>query len=328
MAARKDVHRPSEISTADYRPLFSFSYPGMNGEPGINTALMTAVRTGKPQQEPRYRLNEHGMRMIDGYVTVTSPWGKLPFFEKANESGGCHICGAYYRHGDAYLHEPSGEVVLIGHICSGKMDLCPDRGDWTRRQRELAKLRKDAEYIKARAERQEATKSEAVEFLRGSPGLTEALETDHYISRDLKDKLWRYGSLSEKQVALAVKLKREADAPAEDQPVEIEPPAGRHEIEGEIVSTKWVDNGFGGGLKMLVQCGNGTGRYRLFGTVPAAINPDGSGWYAPLTESGEELESIELKGSRVRFTATVQPKERGFGFFSRPAGGEIVQEAS
>lgn len=51
---RKDIHRPAEIKPTDYKYLFSYSYPGLNGAPGINLTLLAAVRTGETQKEPVY----------------------------------------------------------------------------------------------------------------------------------------------------------------------------------------------------------------------------------------------------------------------------------
>jgi hypothetical protein len=88
-------------------------------------------------------------------------------------------------------------------------------------------------------------------------------------------------------------------------------PTGRVTIIGRVVSTKWVENDFGGSLKMLVESEQG---WRVYGTVPARL--------------GEILARTEgtLVGSKVAFTATIQPKEQDFGFFSRPTGGVVLTD--
>ena len=70
-----------------------------------------------------------------------------------------------------------------------------------------------------------------------------------------------------------------------------------------MLSTKWVENGFGGSLKMLVQHEDG---WKVWGSVPSSIDVD--------------------KGSRVRFTATVEQSNDDalFGFFKRPAKAEVL----
>jgi hypothetical protein len=80
-------------------------------------------------------------------------------------------------------------------------------------------------------------------------------------------------------------------------------PAGRQEIEGEIVSIKQYDDGrFGVQVKMLVKCGG----FKVFGSVPSAIS------------------EAAAPGVRVKFSAEIEPKEVGFGFFKRPSKAAIV----
>lgn len=73
---------------------------------------------------------------------------------------------------------------------------------------------------------------------------------------------------------------------------------GRQQIEGEVLSVKEVSGDWGYTTKILVRRDDGA---RLFGTAPANC-------------------AIE-RGSRVRFTATVEKKEPGFGLFKRPRAG-------
>ena len=72
------------------------------------------------------------------------------------------------------------------------------------------------------------------------------------------------------------------------------PPTGRGIVEGKVVSIKQVESQWGTVTKILVDCG----AYRLFGTAPGHVVYD--------------------RDSVVRFKATVEPKEVGFGFYSRP----------
>jgi hypothetical protein len=55
-------------------------------------------------------------------------------------------------------------------------------------------------------------------FLRQNPGLEAALQTDHRIVRDIRDSFFRFGRLSEKQIALVFKLHKEATEPKEQGP--------------------------------------------------------------------------------------------------------------
>lgn len=133
---------------------------------------------------------------------------------------------------------------------------------------------------------------------------------------DIWYKAAKYGKLSDKQIAFALSLLdrlseaderlavREAEQAAKVA-AGVEAPEGRVEVTGTVRSTKFVDNDFGGALKMTVELDSGA---RVYGTVPAAI---------------DEVEA----GSRVRFTATFERSrdDRTFGFYKRPAKAQIVE---
>jgi hypothetical protein len=62
-------------------------------------------------------------------------------------------------------------------------------------------------------------------------------------------------------------------------------------------------------------------------------NPDGTQWKGfgtvPSTILGEEqLGEGGLRGHRIAFKATFQPKEEGFAYFSRPTQAALVREAA
>lgn len=82
---------------------------------------------------------------------------------------------------------------------------------------------------------------------------------------------------------------------AEEQDL-VEVEAGRREITGTLLATKRVESRFGVTYKMMLQCDG----YRLFGTIPAALS------------------DIEI-GDVVSMTTTVEPQDKGFAYFSRPA---------
>lgn len=85
--------------------------------------------------------------------------------------------------------------------------------------------------------------------------------------------------------------KAKANQPQVEQ---VLPPTGRITVEGLVLSIKEVETQFGWATKLLVDCGG----FRLFGTLPSGLDA--------------------VAGGSVRFAATVQPKEVGFGFYSRP----------
>jgi hypothetical protein len=133
-------------------------------------------------------------------------------------------------------------------------------------------------------------------------------------ANDLAEKVRRW-TLSEKQQALVTKIAnglaeragRRSEEIAAAKPIA----TGRGEVDGTVLTIKEQSFYAGYGrstttLKMLVQCDG----YKLWGTVPSAI-----------------AEQVQ-RGDRVVFTATVTEKERGFGLFSRPAGGVCMAVAS
>lgn len=303
---RNDVHRPGLINPTDYQYLFSYSF----GQFGFNTGLLRAVRTGETQLEPIFEARD-GYLVTVGHRTITSPWGKLPFFVKTTGSEcGCDICGAHYLHGDAWLHRPTGEVVLIGHMCADKMGTTPARGEWTANHKYMAKLRKTAKYQLMKAQENAARAAKGTQFLLDHPGLEEALKLDHHISRDLLANLAKWGSLSEKQIELAHKLVVQTQEKASEVLAKV--PEGRTTVDGTVISTKAVDTQFGTTYKMLVEVKSEEGSYKVFGTIPSLL-----------------LDSVQgsLKGCRVAFTAQFQPKEPGFGFFSRPTCPKLLAAA-
>ncbi len=112
MATRKDVHRPGMIEPSEYRYLFSYSTGGW----GWNMALLWSTYDGEPHPEPVYGTDLLGAIVVIGHTVVTSPWGKLPYFSKAERTGGCDICGARYSHGDVWRHEPTGDCIKVGRL--------------------------------------------------------------------------------------------------------------------------------------------------------------------------------------------------------------------
>jgi hypothetical protein len=80
-------------------------------------------------------------------------------------------------------------------------------------------------------------------------------------------------------------------------------------IVAKLISTKWVDNQFGGGVKMLVEHADG---WRLYGSCPQGICND-----------------EPTRGDEVQFDAVVtrSDKDAKFGFFNRPTKARITKDA-
>lgn len=83
-------------------------------------------------------------------------------------------------------------------------------------------------------------------------------------------------------------------------------PIGRLEVEVEVLSTKWVENDYGGALKMLV-AGSG---WKAWGTVPRSL----------------DFGDRHARGHRIAFTATIEAStdDESFGFFTRPTKARVI----
>lgn len=182
------------------------------------------------------------------------------------------------------------------------------------RKRELraaAKVRK-AERKQAAFE---ARVAEArTEFDAKFPHVTETLAgATHTILVDLREKLDKWGSLSEKQVALIDRLVAEANAPK----AKLE--GGRRELTGKVLSCKWRSSQYGGAFKMTLDLGDGS---RVWGTVPAALEDAVREYHHTHVKDSSTFDLPEvLKGATVTITATVNVSDddESFGFFKRPS---------
>lgn len=213
--------------------------------------------------------------------------------------GTCDHCGAHFHYGALYRSD-EGEVAVVGNICaSNKLNLTAhEYAD--KRLRELAKRARSVA---------EGNKREAAL----APNRAEALKFDHYIVSDIRSKFRKYGSCSVKQWALVKKIKREteerearfAEEKANSNPIPSEILDVRSTISGEVVSTKWVENAYGGAYKMLVRDDRG---FKVWGSVPASIDDT--------VYNGR----ADGKTIRVTFDAKIAASndDETFGFFNRP----------
>lgn len=303
MKTRTDKHRVSKIVPADYRYLFSFSYPGMGGSAGWNIEMKAATKRGDEFFSIAIWGDLHGYPVITGHEKVKNPLGKLNYFEKENKAGGCDVCGTHYIHGDVWQHVPTGECIELGHQCAEKYGLLADRNEWKKEQR----ISKDR---RARAIERSLRWAGLTSWVRENHGVLDLLKIDHSITKDMRSKLIRTGArwgLSENQIGLLRKLEEDSKKPPE-QHVPVPVDGERITVEGLVVSYKESDGPFGG-FKMTVKVETETGSWLVFGTAPDALKGP-------------------LKGCRVKFSATVKKGNRDefFGFFSRPTKAELLEE--
>lgn len=180
--------------------------------------------------------------------------------------------------------------------------------------------RNDRARTTRHAREDEQRKDKRSKFLAGLDASTAARiseidelshEDQHYIANDILWKLRRYGSISQGQIDLLLKVQAEFEEDAEeaaDAPELPELIEGRRELTGIVVSTKLKDTAYGFQSKMLVVLDDGN---KVYGTIPASIEPT-------VWDTREEY--------RVTFTAavTVSGDDEHFGWFQRPTKATAV----
>lgn len=279
---RTDIHSPTNFDPAAY------SYLG-------------AIYIGNAS-------SEMAAEYIDAYLSenLASQEELLKLADNSSFSGNykrshtCDHCGARFAYGAVYRHI-NNDVIVVGHQCSGERF-----GLNSRLEFDMKKLQN---IVKAAREQAKA-KAKAEAFLAANPGLEALLDGNHVILNDLKAKLYQYGSLSDKQVALAAKLGRELVERAARDAAEAALPKspvveGRIQVSGTILGFKEVEcprfSYYSSGIawKMIIRDDRG---FKLYGTMPSAVSSDD-------------------RGKHITFTATVEKSGRDefFGFFKRPA---------
>lgn len=282
---------------------------------------------------------------IEGRLTVIEYLKKGHKFEPNGTKGICHCCGARPSYLGNYIYNPTGGLIHVGLDCALKLDM-GDVAIFRDKRDKLVAFKTGKARAKAYLDRMGlpgfdlVTGQHAIHAfitgyhkkrkqMRDNGVVGEAWDVINHVDReycepiriidDLVRRCVNSGGLSEKQDAFLLKLwdqvgtkdltkiwssaKRQIKAKANKLG---DPPTGKVTVEGEILSTKTVESAFGGWqVKMLVRL-TGKEEIRVWGTCPS------------------KLLGREIKGKRVRFTATFTPQEKGFGFFSRPSQATII----
>jgi len=311
---RTDIHRPSALIPSDYVEVIFFEgksasdSPFTPRDPNIQVALAMYL--------------EHGAKIHGGMFT-------------------CDVCGAHYIRGSLFKHVATGEIISMGHNCADKLEFLRDSNgaeSLQRRQKEanLRAIERHENWLNLAA------------WARLNREYLPALKCKHRIVQDIRAKIVRFGSATEKQLDLVRKLHADSLQPAELH-VPIPVTGKRTLIEGLVVGTKWQDSDFGGALKIIVKVETPDGSWLVFGTAPSSLIGDVDqiafdAWEAfwkahraPL--DGETPEAYRdrldalvipertgtLKGKRVSFTAKIEAgREPHFGFFSRPTKAKLL----
>jgi hypothetical protein len=259
-----------------------------------------------------------------------------------DKKGTCDHCGARFSYGAVFQHT-DGKAICVGHTCAARAFAYPSRAAY------------DLDQVKARV----AGGRKVAKFCdahKDGAALLEAFKVDHHIIADMHRRLKRWGKLSDKQVAFALRLAAEASKTAEEKEAEAKrreeentarPDVvdGRRTVTGKIVSTRVQEGHYGTQYKMLFVGDDGE---KLWGSIPRALL-DAMGKEcgrlfdaaAEAFEAGDEAESDRLqdlarkmdqgyahtiKGARVEFAATVEASKDDpkFGFYKRPSKAKIL----
>lgn len=210
------------------------------------------------------------------------------------------MCGTNYVYGDVWFHRPTASYIHIGHTCSDKYALLADRTDYELRAGRAREGAVRAAIAASRAEERTA-------YLAEHPGLAEALATDHHIVRDIAQRFTEYGQLTDRQLALVLKISNDvAHPPPEDKHVPAPRPDGRMTFTGRVLSLKSYESQYGTQMKLCVRVEAGEGCWLAWGTCPASILADAAG---------------RVRGALVEITAALLPgREEHFALLKRPAG--------
>ena len=328
---RTDIHRPEVFDPEDYEWVGAYdndpepgSFVGATGEFEVAPGVMVEA-TNWANANYRYMRG-----LVESSKTARYGTGAQ-----------CDHCGAKIRYVAVYRHKPTGDHIAVGETCADER-LPLDKATFQR-------LRKSAELDR----RQQAKKREARAALDGLTNRNVAAlldrETDpdglddvdrevweHHIVSDIRERLWRYGAVSDRQVELVAKIRSDVEhartAPPAPEIPDMPVPEGVRTIEGTIRAMKYQDSQWGGSVKMLVEVTTPEGRYRVWGTLPRALSDLYRVDYGPRLANG----SVDTRrtmlgiGKRVRFQAGVERSEddEAFGFFSRPTKAKMLDNES
>jgi hypothetical protein len=211
----------------------------------------------------------------------------------------CGRCAGSGRYGPIQVQNgicfKCGGAGILGYTTQAEID---------RKARAATKRAEARERARARRREKQLRLYDAL--LAADPELKQAFLCENRIVMSIAQQARQKGTITDRQRDAAINIaKQEKERAAQETErraglTDLE--AGKQEITGTILNFKDIESQYGLTVKMLVQLDNGN---RLFGTCPRS------------------LLQVE-RGSKVVFTATVEPKEKGFGFFSRPTKARLV----
>jgi hypothetical protein len=235
----------------------------------------------------------------------------LDWFGERYPGHQCDHCGARIRWAYVVRYLPTGEHFLTGETCGQERMELANREAFDVRAAKLA-----AESAKVRIENLRLKMKWASDYPVEAEWIVskEVSELSPFM-QDLRAKLERYGSLSEKQTACITReipkvkereQKRAAEAAALANAPKVE--SGRYEIEGEIVFSKWQESDFGDTLKIMIKTEEGN-----------------KFWCSAPSKLFDGRDTAEFVGEKIRVAATWEPSEKDehFAFGKRPTLKEV-----
>jgi hypothetical protein len=283
--------------------------------------------------------------------------------------GQCDHCGARHIYCHIFHYEGPGTHgwVSVGNDCAQGRFQLPDRATFelATMRRKVAEMREYGK--KSAAVRQVMAENpglaEAVEWVRearahlrdladakqqiidrgdeNTPAYAQACREHNTAARmigwnintieDITSKLFRFGGISEKQVAFVAKLaaegaekqanaKRVAEQVAAMEPLK----AGRATVRGVIKSAKIVDSDYGTTLKLAISLPSG---HTVYGTCPQAL---GEALNACSPMNSGVVETSDYRGAEVTLAMTIDPKvgDNDFAIYKRPTFVELHNAAA
>ena len=224
----------------------------------------------------------------------------------------CGHCGARLKYSAVLVRDDFRQYIHVGETCLDNRFTALTRAEF-QRLRKTEKLNRERERL---ADKRDAYLSKHPEFKNLS-------ESDNYTLQDLWRSMMRFGSLTEKQEALARKIidqtakraERQAQWEAEKQAkivAGVRAKSGKVSVQGSVTSVKYDDTW--GQWKMRVVTDEG---WSVWSTIPAAI-VDGV---------LDETDTL-IPDTTVRFTAMLRvcDDDPTFAFASRPNRASVISE--
>ena len=326
MSKRTDLHRPSVIVPSDYY-LVACDYYGLGGAEGF--------------AEDRAIFRAH----------MEKTGGKFVHIER--DSGGCDVCGAHCSYVAKFYHVPSNSYIVTGMDCAAKMEIGDERLFASFKKRVAAGLKVFKGKAKARQILTDAGMTDVLALYDATRASLAGWDSEkqgdwwghltweQQVTDEMFGKLVKYGSLSEKQMALLAKLPAAHAAKVAKKAAWEAERAAKHEaaaplpvvetrvtVQGVIQSCKGVDTQFGYQWKMVVEHADG---WKVYGTVPNNLIDEVTAGPSSATTYEDIQKEIRtaLVGKRVEFAAKIKASDRDpkFGFFNRPTKARFIEAA-